>query len=159
MMRPNPYFRLLGALDFSLIDLDANRRGHLSPRQRERLEKQRWREVSLAVAGFIVLLVCGIAFELRLMLVGFGAACLTSYVLAVEIRFAEDMTGTVSMVRGRLQFDQPGLFPFLACYNLRVGNEDFVIGRSLQRVLNTEQTYCLYYAPGSRTILAAEVAA
>ena len=159
MMRPNPYLLLLGALDFSVSDLYANRRGELSAHQREQLQRQSLHEIELAIAGLIALIVCGIAFEVRLIVVVFGAACLFSVILAVVIRFEEDAKGVVRVVSGRPEFKPAGRLPFLRPYQLRVDSEDFLVSRPVMQAFDQQHRYRLYYAPGSRTIVSAEVAA
>lgn len=159
MMRPNPYLLLIGGLDFSLSDLDANRRGELTSRQRAHLEHRRLREMELCTLGLILLILAGILFELRLMLVVFGAACLVSIMLAVGMRYEEDLRGRVQVVSGRPTFKPAVALPLHPRDHLLIDSQEFSVSQHIKQAFDTGHHYRLYFAPGSRTILSAEVAA
>jgi hypothetical protein len=159
MMRPNPFLLLIGVLDFSVSDLYANRQGSLTKRQRAQLEHQRTREIEWWAVGLVVLLVSGIMLEARLMVLTFGATSLISIMLAVWIRCDEDLQGRVQVVSGRLGFKAAVGLPFHPQYHLLIDSEDFLVSRQVKQGFDMEQRYRLYYTPGTRTILSAEVAA
>ncbi len=159
MMRPNPFLLLIGVLDFSVSDLYANREGRLTSQQRIQLERQRMRDMEILGAVLLVLIVLGIALELRLMVIVFGAASMITIMVGVWIRFDEDLNGTVQMVSGRLRFKGAIGLPLRPYYHLLIDSEDFLVSHQVKQAFDTDLRYRLYYTPGSHTILSAELAA
>jgi hypothetical protein len=159
MMRPNPFLLLINAFDFSVSDLYANRRGELSPRQHQLLEQQRLHELELCTLGLIALIVGGAVLEIRLIVIVFGASCLVSVMLAVNLRYNEDKQGPVQTVSGRLQFKAAAGLPLHPHYHLLIDSEDFLVSNPVKQAFDSTLRYRLYYTPGSLTIVSAEVAA
>ncbi len=156
MMRPNPYLLLVSALNFSLNDLDANRRGKLSPTQIVALEQRRLHEMELCTLGLIILILSSLILEIRLVVMLFVAACLVSLMIAIEIRYEEDIRGGVEMVSGRLNFEPNA--DLLSRYHIQVDDQDFRVRNRIKGAFDGQHRYRLYYTAASRVILSAEVA-
>jgi hypothetical protein len=159
MMRPNPFLLLIGVLDFSVSDLYANRQGQLTPQQRIQLEHVRQRSIEILAGILLVLILIGIALEVRLMVIVFGTASMITMMVGLSIRFDEDLNGKVQTVSGRMRFKGALGLPLHPYYHLLIDSEDFLVSQRVKQAFDTELRYRLYYTPGSHIILSAEVAA
>jgi hypothetical protein len=153
MLNPNPYMMLSGALGFSAADLNANRLGVLTPYQRERLLSKRSRSLVWPVILILFLVAAGLAFEVQWLYIIFFAACLGSIMIATWLRYQEDFEQPVEMITGKWTF-QPA---YLGRYAGVVGGQKFSLSSHLSNAFNENFRYRLYYTPGTRTILSAEI--
>lgn len=153
MLNPNPYMLLSGVLGFSAADLTANRLGILTDKQRENLLTQRLHALARPSALLLVVVLGGLLIEAEWLVIAFVAACIISVVVAIWVRFSQDLEGPVEAIagkwlpnhssRGRVTVDMGGLV--------------FTVPPSTQRAFNESARYRLYYTPGTRTILSAEI--
>ncbi len=153
MLNPNPYMMLSGALGFSASDLNANRLGVLTPYQRERLLSKRSKSLIWPILFTLFLVVIGLAFEVTWLFIIFLAACLGSIMIATWLRYQEDFERPVEMITGKWSF-QPA---YLGRYAGMVGGQKFNLPKNLSSVFSENFRYRLYYTPGTRTILSAEI--
>ena len=157
MMRANPYLMLIGALNFSVTDLDANRQGELSESQRIHLRQHRLKEMEWWLIGLILLVFAGIIISAEWLPVFFVTACIVSMILAIWFRGEEDLHGRVQAVSGKLTFTSSSIWP--SYYHVWVGNEHFYAPKRVKHAFEGGRHYRVYFTPGSRTIVSAEVAA
>jgi hypothetical protein len=164
--QPDPH--LMKALAFDADDLAANQAGELSPRQRHRLTTlrrlQSWLlTFGLALTGMAVAMVLRVRLSGPLVIwvgaavgiwaLGFGPAQTLFRWLGYDrdlkqgrVRAAQG-TITVGSRRGRLP------------YVLKIAGQVWELGprqRPIALAFQDGETYTLYYAPGSRTILSGE---
>ncbi len=153
MLNPNPYMVLSGALGFSAADLNANRLGVLTPYQRQLLSGHRLRTLSWSAGLMIFLAVLGIAFQMQFLLIAFLAACFVTIMLATWQRYQEDFDVPVETIAGNLMLQPLPLGRYAAVIN----GQSFRLSKQLKSAFNESLRYRLYYAPGTRTILSAEI--
>ena len=153
MLNPNPYMALSTALGFSATDLNANRLGVLTPYQRNRLSSQRQQALSWPIIVLLLLLVGGYLLHVEFILIAFIGACLVTLIIATWQRFQEDLEGHVKVVAGQMaQHTLP-----LGRYAAVVDGQTFSLPKHLINTFNQNLHYRLYYTPGTRTILSAEI--
>ncbi|MBA3870652.1 MAG: hypothetical protein ABI970_19115 [Chloroflexota bacterium] len=153
MLNPNPYMALSTALGFSAADLNANRLGVLSPYQREKLSTQRLHTLGWSALLILLLLVGGYFLQAEFIFVVFCGACLITFMIATWQRIQEDLDGHVQVITGQLtQRTLP-----LGRYAADVNGQTFNLPKHLTNAFNTTTHYRLYYTPGTRTILSAEI--
>ncbi|MBI1279844.1 MAG: hypothetical protein GC179_17080 [Anaerolineaceae bacterium] len=153
MLNPNPYMMLSGALGFSAADLNANRLGVLTPYQRQLLSGQRSRTLAWSAGLILFLVLLGFVFEMQWLLIAFFAACFITIMLATWQRYQEDLDVPVEMVAGKLAFQPLPLGRYAAVIN----GQSFRLSKQLKSAFNESLHYRLYYTPGTRTILSAEI--
>jgi hypothetical protein len=153
MLNPNPYMLLAATLGFSAADLNANRLGVLTPYQRQMLISQRSRLLGWSVGIMILLALVAVIFEVQLILIAFLAACFVTIIVAARQRFQEDLDVPVETIAGKVTL-QPISF---GRYNAVVNGQSFRLPRQFKSAFSQSLNYRLYYAPGTRTILSAEI--
>jgi hypothetical protein len=153
MLNPNPYMVLATALGFSAADLNANRLGVLTLYQRQMLLSQRFRALIWPAALMIVVGLFGFILQVQFLLIVFLAACFITIMVATWQRFQEDLDVPVETIAGRVAV-QP--LPF-GRYKTVVNGQAFRLPRQLNNAFNQSFNYRLYYSPGTRTILSAEI--
>jgi hypothetical protein len=153
MLNPNPYMALSTALGFSAADLNANRLGVLTPYQRDKLFNQRQQALSLPAILLVVLFIAGYILQLEFILIAFFAACLVTLIVATWQRFQEDLENHVNVVAGQLTQRTMLLGRNAAV----VDGQTFNLPKHLVNAFNNNLHYRLYYTPGTRTILSAEI--
>lgn len=154
----NPYLLLLGVLEFSAIDLAANRRGTLSEHQRAQLARKRRHALELWILTICLLVALGVILHFRLVVIGFVSATLVTMALGVWLKFDADFKEPVQSIQGAMQFS-PKLTPPFGAYMLRIGNKQFTVSSRLKQALQAGGVYRIYHTAGSHTILSAELAA
>ena len=141
------------ALGFSAADLNANRLGILTPYQREKLFNQRQQVLSWPVILLVLLLGVGYVLHIEFILIVFFGACLVTLIIATWQRFQEDLEGRVDVIAGQLaQRTLP-----LGRYAAVINGQTFSLSKHLINAFNENVHYRLYYTPGTRTILSAEI--
>jgi hypothetical protein len=153
MLNPNPYMVLATALGFSAADLNANRLGVLTPYQRQIILNQRFRALVWPVGLMILIAVFGYVLQVQFLLIAFLAACLITLMVANWQRFQEDLDAPVETIAGRVTL-QPISF---GRYKAIVNGQSFRLPRQFNSAFNQSFNYRLYYTPGTRTILSAEI--
>ncbi len=153
MMQQNPHLLLMGVLHFSAADLEANRRGQLSPAQRHKLETARLRDAYMCALVLALVVALEVATYARLMVLIFSAAVGISIALALWARTTVDLQGTVRAVTG-----QPAvrLRP-LRGYDLMINGERFNAPRAIGDAFTAGRLYRLYVTEGGSTLISAEV--
>lgn len=157
MMRENPYLLLLDALRFSADELELNRRGQLSKQQRSQLKRRFVHSIRRWLLALIALFSAGRLLQMRWMIVVFGSAAIVSVMVSIWLRWREDLKGQVSQADGYLNIMPTMRFPFGTDYQLSVNDERFTVSQRIRAAFAPGRRYRVYYAPGSRTILSAEV--
>ncbi len=153
MLNPNPYMVLSGVLGFSAADLTANRLGVLTANQRQALAQQRLRTLGLLASLILVVVVGGHLLQVGLVVIAFCAACLISILLATLERFNEDFEGRVEAIAGNWALRR---LP-LGRYGADVGGQLFNLPKPVKTAFNEQARYRVYYTPGTRRILSAEM--
>jgi hypothetical protein len=156
MLHPNPYMVLTGALNFTVADLEANRRGLLTNRQRTYLESQRLKSSEPWGLSMIGLLPLGIVLHMHLMVMVFALCCLVTGIVVNWLRFESDLGGQVLMVSGKLS-SIAGQGLGRSGYQIRIGTETFSVSESVKRAFDTALRYRVYYTASTRVILSAEL--
>jgi hypothetical protein len=166
-MRPEP--DLMAALGFDADDLAANRAGELGPRQRQMLTNRRRLQgwlLTLGVALTLIAVVLVLRVRLGGSLVFWVAAAVTIWALGFGpaqslfrwMGYDRDVKrGTVRAAEGRLALKVDGRRRLR--YTLTLGGQSWELGPLQKHIFQAFEdgaAYSLYYAPGSRTILAAE---
>ena len=162
---------LMAALQFTSVDLDANRQGRLSPAQRRRIKQARQRQLLIAVALFVMFVIGATIFLYagqiadNRILSGAGGALIVMNALLVGIAGrgamrvngdlrsgnVETLAGEVERVlrRGR-QIDS---------YLLRIGGADLRVTKDIFLGFAHERPYRIYIARGTGRLLSAEALA
>lgn len=153
MLRQNPYLILMGALDFTASDLAFNRRGELSQRQREKLQKYRLTLAKNWGIGLLAISLIGLLVGLPSALLVLELLLIGGLMLMTWLRLSADLAGYVQRASGCARFSP--VSP-LGAY-LIVGDQRFAISRRAYEAFSAGRCYRLYYAPISRTILSAEM--
>ena len=158
------------ALGFSSADLEANRRGKLSPAQIRRIEQRRKRNAVVAALVFFALALVATGFfylaQLNRSLILFGAGAMLTIVNAVmvwragrsfmrvggDLRAgeAEALAGEVERVlrRGRAADN----------YVLRIDGVDLFVSKAVFNGFQHLAPYRIYRSANSRVLLSAEAA-
>lgn len=158
MLHPNPYLALASALNFTVFDLEANRRGVLTHGQRERLESQRLKAVepwALFLVGFLIL---SVILQIHWMVIIFSVGCVIAGVVIAWMRIDGDLSGGVRVVSGKLSA-VGGRNVFSPRYRISIGVEAFGVSETVKRAFDPVLGYRVYYTPGTHTILSAELLA
>ena len=101
----------------------------------------------------LLLLVVGYLLHVEFILIAFIGACLVTLIIATWQRFQEDLEGHVKVVAGQMaQHTLP-----LGRYAAVVDGQTFSLPKHLINTFNQNLHYRLYYTPGTRTILSAEI--
>lgn len=153
MLNPNPYLTLSTGLDFSADDLNHNKRGVVSPKQRDHLLAQRSRIVSLLVSGLALGLSGAWLLQIDWIGIAFGAACLVSLVVACWQRFTQDIDNRVQVIAGKWQLKRMSF----GWYNAAINGQSLHIHNAAQNAFIEHTGYRVYYTAGTHTILSAEV--
>lgn len=156
MLHPNPYLALASALNFTAADLEANRRGLLTHRQREHLESQRLKAVEPWALFVIGALFVGFMLQFHWMIVIFGICCLITGVVIAWTRVDGDLTGRVRVASGKLSA-VGGKNVFSPRYRISIGLEAFGVSDTVRRAFDPVLRYRVYYTPATHTILSAEL--
>jgi hypothetical protein len=157
MMRENPYLLLLDALKFSTEELDLNRQGHLSKQQRHELKRRFIWTIQRWLLVLITLISIGVLLHVRWMILVFSGSTIVSVMVSIWLRWREDLHSRVSQVEGYLNIMPQVRFPFRMSCLLSVNSERFAVNRRTCGAFAPGRRYRVYYVPGSRTILSAEV--
>jgi hypothetical protein len=158
-----PEHMLMQAIGFMEDDLEANREGHISRRQRVILENdQTFRNTLITFAAILAipltLLFSCISFS------EFGNTALFCFLIAGIIFFMrrswarvnDDLRmGDVRAIEGwvKLDFANRGNW---SLYSLAINGEIFSVKKSVFLAFKNGDPYRIYYAPHSKTILSAE---
>ncbi len=156
MLHPNPYLALAGALNFTVVDLEANRRGLLTSRQREYLESQRLKAIEPWGLLGVGLLLLGVVLQLQMIMLMFGMCCLVTGVVIAWMRVDGDLTGRVRVTSGKLTAIA-GRGLFRSRYQISIGFEPFGVSETVKRAFDPVLRYHVYYTSGTHTILSAEL--
>ena len=153
MLNPNPYMMLSGALGFSAADLNANRSGVLTPKQRQMLYSQRLYALSWPTGLMLLLAATGYVLQADFIFILFCAACLVTIIIATWQRFQDDLEGRVEVVAGQWTLRPLPLGRYAAVMN----GQTFNLSKQTKSAFNESVHYRLYYTPGTHTILSAEI--
>ncbi len=153
MLNPNPYMLLSGVLGFSAADLTANRLGILTNKQRKNLLSQRLQALVWPSALLLVVILGGLLIEAEWLVIAFTSACIISVIVAIWVRFSQDLDGPVEVIAGKWNPQRSTL----GRYAVDIGGLVFTVPASSQRAFSESARYRLYYTPGTRTILSAEM--
>jgi len=157
MLRQNPHLLLMGALGFSALDLSANSQGELSHQQKKQLENARFRQLEAWTLAAVLVWVIGLPIHALLLVMLFLTAAIISVMIATWHRIEEDLSGRIEVVNGRLEMSETVL-PFPGRY-LQMNGERFSVSHEVAEAFIPGRIYRLYFTPGSRTILSAELLA
>jgi hypothetical protein len=152
MLQANPYLSVMTALNFTMLDLAANRRGVLSTDQRKRLQRRRFHDVKAWSLSLSLAVLIGWLSNMRVLLVGALAAALVISAV-IWLRIHADLHGRVQHIQGRLTSVPNGL----GGAAIVVGQERFPVSRRVQAAFQAQRRYRLYYTPFTRMILSAEL--
>jgi hypothetical protein len=165
---------LMNAIGFNEDDLDANRGGYMSKKQRATLSRERsgWlNEITIIVvllAGLFVFLVLSTILsggQFGTSVMAFGAIALVGGVAALYIGYLRSrldsdlhkgdvfvVDGAVSLFIDEKQYNQITVYS----YYMRVQDQRFKIERSVYDAFTDHEPYAIYYAPFSKKILSVE---
>jgi uncharacterized protein YpmS len=167
---------LMLALDFTAEDLEANRKGRLSEKQRLSLGSRSWKTslgysvLSLIFAVFAILPALRLvrvdpAFRDQgdvLLMVFFASLAAIPAGLAF-MRWRKIMTdtvgGTVNSVRGVVSTNVKQASRGNVRYILKVQNVEFQVSKAAMQAFTNHAPYIVYFAPITLSVLAAEPAA
>lgn len=152
MMRQNPHLLLMGSLHFSASDIEANRKGQLSPMQRQRLEVARLRDVYLCVLVLAVVIAVELLTYARLVVVLFSTAVVISVALGVWERASRDLRERVRAVSGHLKM----IRRTVRGYEVLLNNEPIRAPRATAEAFADGQLYRVYLTANG-ALLSAEV--
>ncbi|MCA0455244.1 MAG: hypothetical protein LCI00_14810 [Chloroflexi bacterium] len=153
MLNPNPYLMLSGELGFSAADLTANRLGVMTAKQREQVYTRRLQAMKLPAVVLVLVIFGGLLFEAEWLMIVFGAACMISILVAIWVRFAQDLDSPVEAIAGQWT-------PYRSTFGrsaLHMGGLMFHLPQAAHQAFNERARYRLYFTPGTRTILSAEI--
>lgn len=153
MLNPNPYMVLSGVLGFSAADLTANRLGVMTANQRENLYAQRIQALKWPAAVLMLVVVGGLLIQAEWLVIAFCAACIVSVMVAIWVRYTQDLESPVEAIAGKWKAQRSTL----GRYAVDIGGSVFTLPQSAQRAFTESARYRLYYTPGTRTILSAEM--
>lgn len=153
MLNPNPYLMLSGELGFSAADLTAKRLGVMTAKQREQLHIRRSQALRMPAAMLVLVVFGGLLVEAEWLVIAFGAACMISIMVAIWVRFTQDLDSPVEAIAGQWTPSRSTFGRAAA----GIGGLEFSLPRSVQHVFNESARYRLYFTPGTRTILSAEI--
>lgn len=161
---------LMEALEFTDDDLVANRAGRLSAAQVERLKRLRSRALTVGIAVVVVIGLIATMFLFLgqynaspiLSIVGIGITVCNAVVAGVMLRnwlrLGADIRGeVVQTLTGKVKHTLrvAGRVP---TYILTIDGQELQVGKPLFFAIRENERYCLYRAPASRVLLAAEPA-
>lgn len=163
---------LMKAIGFSEDDLDANRGGYMSKKQRAKMSLNRaaWLNnitvIILFTAGlFVYVVVAGIVsgWQFGTSLMGFGVLSVIVGVAALYMgimrsRLNADLhKGDVFSVEGRIALHvERNKEHDVVAYHARLQGQHFKISRAVFGAFTDDEPYAIYYAPNSKTLLSAE---
>ncbi len=162
------------ALDFDDVDLDANRNGAITPKQRLMLSRKQGWQISHTPGTyfflFSVLLIATCALwnplsqTLLLVLVVYTALAVVissvSLTLLMNrlIRIRIDLReGTVHTIGGQVSLDVRSPSRYNVKCSLRVQDMRFEISKAVMLAFHNGEYYRVYYTPHSKTVLSAEL--
>lgn len=160
---------LMTQLNFTADDLAANRAGHLSPRQLQRLQRMRQRTALLGGGLVVVLIFVATGFLFLgqqgnsgiLTLIGVGITMsnivLMGIMLRNWLRLGEDLRKAQALtISGKAQRIIRATGRRVTNYVLRVGEVPIPMSRDALKVFEHEAEYCVYRTPYARVLLSAE---
>ncbi len=178
-MMPSPDHRLMNALGFTPLDLDANRNGFMSKEQRRRLREEQRSNIGNYVLGAAALMfgavlafmaslssiqrhtatAIGDALGALILCVGFaGGAVVVIWLLLTKWRRIEaDLDrGTVCGASGHISLD---VLPSEAQVNctLKLAGHTFEICKAAMLALRDGEPYHVYFLPNTNRILSIEL--
>ncbi len=166
-----PEHLLMGAIGFTEEELEANREGYMSKRQRSRLNAKHssWGIRTILAVG-ITLFLCASAIidgnrigdtvESRVAIIGFicivgGTAII--YTRLKGANFTADLRkGDIHIIEGRVVLDVSNQGNRGDFYTVRVEDTTFATNKPIFLAFKNGDPYRIYYAPHSKTILSAE---
>ena len=153
MLNPNPYLALSGELGFSAADLTANRLGIMTAKQRQQLHTRRLQAMKKPAAVLGLVILGGLLFYAEWLVIAFGAVCMISIMVAIWVRFTQDLDSPVETIAGQLRSYHSAFGQCAA----NIGGVELSFPHTLHRAFNESARYRLYFTPGTRTILSAEI--
>jgi hypothetical protein len=160
--------------DFDETDLDANRKGHLSEKQRNRLEaKTKYRPGSEWIVGSILFLIAGIGIfggvsailnapsVIERIVFGSLFGVLWPYIwgklgLGYIHSFRPKKNGRVKVERGRLRLFKRKAPDIIAYYELCVGDRTVELEDDLTDMVTQGDQYAMYYLANTKGMLSLE---
>jgi hypothetical protein len=151
-----PLLSVLAAVHgFSLGDLEMNRRGWLSARQRSKLFRSAVLWVIFTIAGALALLLwMPDDLELWGMVILLLVALLLLYM--GYTRYADMLAGRVAMLEGTVVTERHSGEEGGYTYHYRIGRERFSVNESAYLALISGLPYRVYYGPKSKKLLSIE---
>jgi hypothetical protein len=161
---------LMSAIGFNEDDLEANRGGYMSKKQRAMMSHERaaWLNriaiMIVVIAGFFVFMIVSSRLQpgLKEMVLGgliLGGGIAALYMAYMRSRLNNDLhKGGVFVVDGTVSLYIAKTRDVITPYNyyLSVENRHFTVERSVYDVFTDGDPYAIYYAPHSKTLLSAE---
>jgi hypothetical protein len=169
--KSKPEHMLMQAIGFTEEDLEANREGYMSKRQRSRLYAKRssWGIRTILAVG-ITLFLCvsaiidgnriGDTVSSRLAIIGLICIVGGSAVVYTRLKganFTADLwKGEIHIIEGRVVLDVSNQGNRGDFYTVRIDDTTFAINKPIFLAFKNDDPYRIYYAPRSKTILSAE---
>jgi hypothetical protein len=166
-----PEHMLMQAIGFSEEDLEANREGHITKRQRVRLNAKRtsWGLRSALAVG-IMLFLCASAIidgnrigdtvESRVAIIALICIIGGTAIIYTRLRggyFNSDLRkGDVHIIEDRVVLDVSSQGNRGDSYSVRIDETTFAVNKPIFLAFKNGDPYRIYYAPHSKTILSAE---
>lgn len=158
---------LMRELEFTADDLAANRAGHLSEAQMNRLRARRSRSIATGIAIMLVLAfiasVCifgGIQRSGVLLIVGVGLTLISAVITGTFARYwmrlsADIRENTVSAFSGQLERVVKPVNQRVVTYLVRVEGAEFAVNKGQFKAFAHEAPYTLYRAKYTGMLLSA----
>jgi hypothetical protein len=158
--------QLMSALRFDQEDLEANRDGYMTKKQRRRLDnlQSQWMMWTVLAGGFgtivslSLFIIWSVGNFLPLLMVGGATIVLVVYFWSRHKQLRNDLyKGIVSYVEGDIHLDAFYRYKGNPRYSIQVENLEFKISYAFFSVLIEGAPYCIYYIAASHMILSAEL--
>lgn len=158
---------LMHALDFSIYDLEANRKGHLSSSQRRRIQTEGY----FAIVGLLLITAMGMAGGGLAIVSGDRAQIIGGMMLVIIVSVLPSIIAfrmsrryhdileksAVRTMRGVIR--KQTLEPHnksMCQFKIQMGSEDFPVNVNAFNAFVEDREYCLYIAPHLKQIFSAE---
>lgn len=161
--------KLMQSLSFNEADLAANREGHLSAAQKERLRTMRRRLALIngaiifaAIIAATLLLFLGLRNRSAILIViGIGItlcnAALCGLLVRGYLRLSADLHAeTVQRLQGTAAHTVRLIMRQVAVYIVRIGETELIVDKAVFESFATDAAYNVYRAPHSGELLTAE---
>lgn len=156
------------AIDFTTDDLNANRQGLLSPKQREQFSHRQQRSqrfltgvaliVALMLVGAVLLGTLGI-IVLGIIALILGVLGIIEYWIGYQTYTRDLQYNQVEAIQGVVRYvwrGESALGIATSPSGIRVGDMQFLLLEDQARAFIEGDIYVLYYAPSTHTLLSAE---